>query len=95
MGIPRSSLYHRMKVTLSCTLGMLISHGRLTLELAKAVMTVTLPPENKTNLKTFSSLNAVFNYNFELDLTAAWYVTTFWVVLGRATQKKVDYLESH
>ena len=74
MGIPRSSLYHRMKVTLSCTLGMLISHGRLTLELARAVMTVTLPPENKTNLKTFFfSLNAVFNYNFELDTTVTLY----------------------
>ena len=42
--MPKSSLYQRMKVTLSWALGMLISQGRLTVELASAVITVTLPP---------------------------------------------------
>ena len=47
MGIPRSSLYQRMNVTLSCRFGVLISQGKLTLAFAKAVMTVTLAPEKK------------------------------------------------
>lgn len=45
--MPRSSLYHRINVTLSWAFGMVISHGRLTVELAKVVITVTLPPEIK------------------------------------------------
>ena len=51
IGMPKSSLYQRMKVTLSWALGMLISQGRLTVELASAVITVTLPPAKELKKK--------------------------------------------
>lgn len=47
-----------MRVTLSWLFGKLISHGRLTLSLAKAVITVTLPaPPAKKEEKGNGTLN--------------------------------------
>ena len=59
IGMPKSSLYQRMKVTLSWALGMLISQGRLTVELASAVITVTLPPEMKEKKIVISLKRAI------------------------------------